>query len=380
MKKLSTFILVLISFLGYAQHTVSTILNSPIMNVDDALALDSKGNLYGSNFGNYDGTTVYKITPDGNASPFVTGLRSPNGLAFDSEDNLFVVEFLGAAIHKYDTSGNLVRTYEVGGYPSGLIKDFNSDDMIFTNTLDSSINKLSQETGEITQIHVGAPLVVPVGLAFDKSGKLFIGNFVGRQIHKLESDGTLSYVATVPDSGTGFPFLAFIAYANGRIFATVYSENKIFKVHPNEIDNVEVYSGSTFGNDDGDISEATYAFPSGIIADKSGKNLYISQFDGFGNIRKITKGKSELVPKSFELKVFPNPVSDSFKIEGLIPNKGNLNIKVYNIFGKIVYERNEEGGNQKVIEEIKTQKWKKGMYQVVIQNDKGKVTKKIIVE
>ncbi len=70
------------------------------------LAFDKNGNLYVSTT---DALTVYKITPDGKISPFVTGFSPaldnyPRGLAFDTEDNLYVTEF-GTGIVWRITSG-----------------------------------------------------------------------------------------------------------------------------------------------------------------------------------------------------------------------------------------------------------------------------------
>ncbi|WP_428741320.1 T9SS type A sorting domain-containing protein [Tenacibaculum sp.] len=387
MRKFYTLILLVFSIYGYSQdlvlkeqsyHTVSTILNSPTIDIDDALAIDSEGNLYGSNFGNYSGTSVYKITPNNEVSVFITGLKSPNGLAFDSNDNLFVVEFLGGAIHKYDKNGNLLKSYNVGGYPSGLVKDFYSDAMIFTNSLDSSVNKLLQD-GSVITLHQGAPLLYPVGLTFDRDGKLFIGNYVGRQIYSLSTEGNLEYVATVPDSGTDFPYLAFITYANGRLFATIYGEHKIYKVHPNKIDSVEVYSGSVYGGSDGYVSDATYAYPAGIIASKSGKEMYVSEYGG-GNVRKITRGgMNDEVNEKISMSLSPNPVAERLKIKAEIPNKGNVNIKVVNLYGKMVFESKDFIENKSFTKEINLKGLPVGVYNVLLFDDQNKISKKIIV-
>lgn len=370
----------MISTFGYSQHKhkVTTILDSPTVDIDDALALDSKGNLYGSNFGNYAGNTVYKVTPTGEVSAFVTDLKAPNGLAFDSNDNLFVVEFLGGAIHKYDSNGNLLKTYEVGGYPSGLIKEFRSDNMIFTNSADSSVNKLSQD-GTVIVLHKGAPLLYPVGLAYSKSGKLFVGNYEGREIHSLNCYGELEYVATVPDSGTDFPYLGFITYAKGSIYATVYGEHKIYKVNPRKIDDVKVYAGSIQGNTDGNISKATFSYPAGIIASKSGKELYISEYKSTGNVRKITRKKKKNKIK-INLKVSPNPVSEILKIKGQVPSKGSVKIKIFNLYGRNVFECVIATDNKKFKKEVNLKNWSTGLYQVVMYHKQNKISKRIIVK
>jgi hypothetical protein len=311
MKKILIFLFFTFSIIGQSQaQIVTTILNSDTADVDDALALDSQGNLYGSN---WVGDSVYKITPSGDVSVFASGFNHPNGLAFDSADNLFIVDYGAGTIYKYDINGNQLDSFYVGGYPSGLIKDHASDVMIYTNVADSSVNKLSND-GTITVLHQGAPLRVPVGLAFDRSGELYVGNYVGRQIYHLPSTGEApEYVATVPDSGTNFPYLAFIAYANGRLFGTVYGEHKIYKIHPNKIDHVEVYAGSSNGNTDGDISGASFAYPAGMVANRQGSLLYVSEFSGLGNIRKISRGNKDNTSLEKKHQSLTNDIPQSFE-------------------------------------------------------------------
>ncbi len=56
---------------------------------DDAIAIDSNGNIYCSN---YIGDTIFKFTPTGEVSSFVMGLNTPNGLAFNSNEELYVCD------------------------------------------------------------------------------------------------------------------------------------------------------------------------------------------------------------------------------------------------------------------------------------------------
>ncbi len=313
MKTIYTIALAFLTFCTNAQ-TVTTYLNSEDANVDDAMALDSQGNLYGSTF--YGGT-VYKITPDGTSSPFITGLSYANGLAVDSGDHVFVCDYGNASIKKYDNDGNLLHSYPLGdAYPSGLIKAYKSDNMVYTDVWNNSVNELAAD-GSITVLYEGGPLNIPVGLAYGPGGDLYIGNYIGREIYRLpRKGGDLEYVATVPAPNNSVPYLAFIAYAQGFLYGTVYGEHKIYKIDPRHVDDVEIYSGSVYGDDDGNISEATYAYPSGIIANESGNTMYISEYSYYGNIRKITNGnglENKSLP-AFDIQTYPNPASDVLNI------------------------------------------------------------------
>lgn len=316
-------------------QTVSTFFSDPTIDVDDSLVFDSNGNLYGSNFG---GTTVYKITPAGVATPFITGLSNPNGGAFDSNGAFYLAEYSAGTINKYDEFGNQDATFIVGT-PSGLIKDFNSDAMIYTNVANNSVNRLETD-GSITELFQGAPLNAPVGLAFDETGNLFVSNFTGNEIYRL--GGTPVYIATVPDGGAsgGNAAIGFIAYASGKLYATNFGGHQIYAVNPLGTDDVILYAGDDEGDDDGAIGDATFSYPNGIVFNASENALYVSEFSGQGNIRKISDATTLSVSdynNDIDLSLFPNPATDHFILKGTseVP-LGQIIITIYDILGKPV--------------------------------------------
>lgn len=366
--------------IGVNAQTVTTYLNSEEANCDDALALDSQGNLYGSSF--YGGV-VTKIAPDGTSSTFVSGLAWANGLAVDSNDNIYVCEYLNESINKYDNDGNLIEKMPLGsGYPSGLIKAYKSDNMIYTDVGDNSIKELAQD-GSIATLYQGGPLNIPVGLAYGPGGDLFIGNYIGREIYRLPRNGSaLEYVATVPAPNNSVPYLAFITYAQGFLYGTVYGEHKIYKINPRNTDDVEIYSGSVYGDDDGPISEATYAYPSGILANKSGNTLYVSEFSAAGNIRKITNGNGHGNKQLNNLVVqsYPNPASDILNITSTSKLDQNLvlDIRLYNIIsGQLAIH--QEAVHLEGTHSISLNGLRSGLYELVVTSQDLSKTETLLI-
>ncbi|PWK19695.1 T9SS type A sorting domain-containing protein [Xanthomarina spongicola] len=386
MKNFYILLLVLFTISANSQ-TVTTYLNSPDATVDDDLVLDSQGNLYGSNF--YGGN-VYKITPDGSSSLFVSGLIYANGLAVDSEDNVYVNAYLEGSINKYDSDGNLLQIFPIGdGYPSGLIKAYKSDNMVFTDVGDNSIKELSTTDGTVSVLTGGEGLLnIPVGIVYGPKGDLYIGNYIGREIYRLPAKGgDLEYVATVPAPNNYVPYLAFIAYAQGSLYGTVYGEHKIYKINPRNVDDVEIYSGSVFGNTDGHLSEVTYAFPAGILANQSGNTLYVSEFDGNGNIRKITNGNaygnnSRMVENTLRIETYPNPATDYINIVSHSDSEKKSNnlfdIKLYSIStGLEVLSQEAVDINGKY--SLSLIGLQTGLYELIISNDEAKKSSTIVI-
>lgn len=258
--------------------TVSTVSEGKFY---DGLETDSHGNLYGSDF---VGDAVYKLNTEGEVSVFADGLNSPNGIGINSKDEVYVCDHFGNAIFKYNKQGELMTSFEAIS-PAGIKKMPRSDDMLFVEYNTNTINLL-KEDGTIVKLFEGAPINGPAGIAFDRKGKAYIGNFNDLTIYSYEN-GEVQYVAQLPAEAANFNFLGFLTYAKGYLYATQLGEHRIYKINPNKIDSFEVFAGSALGNTDGDISEATFNFPNGIVASRDQKTLYISDA-GTSNLRIIT--------------------------------------------------------------------------------------------
>ncbi|MBL4663058.1 MAG: T9SS type A sorting domain-containing protein [Flavobacteriaceae bacterium] len=329
------FLLLFITGGSIYSQTVSTYFSNAGADVDDDMEFDSSGNLYGSNFA---GDTVYKIDAAGVSTVFVDGLANPNGIAIDSDDNVFIVEFSAGTIHKYSSTGALIESYLVGSSPSGLEKSPSSDDMYFTLTSNNSVNILSS-SGGISQVYQGAPLDIPVGLAFDDDENLYVGNYIGGDIHRVTLDNAV-FLATVPTSGGGSsPFLAFIAYGNGKLWGTVYGAHKIYMVGIDTNDDVTLFAGSAQGSTDGPITDATFDNPGGIVFNEAQNAMYISEFSTSGNIRRIDDMPLGVDALNLDLDfvISPNPSTEFINVR--IPSISGLEINeltVYDINGALL--------------------------------------------
>ena len=334
MNKITLLLVLLLSAYGFAQ-SVSTFTNG---TPDDGIAIDSNGNIYCSN---YTGDTVFKFSPSGNVTSFITGLNTPNGIAFNSNEDLFVCDGVGSTIYKYDINGNQLASYSVNGHPSGIIKSRTSESMIFTIYTSNKLMSLAPN-GTITELASGSPLSGPVGLAYDDTDVLYIGNYNDRKIHKLEN-GNLQYIAQIPASGSN-PYLGFITYGQGKLWGTILGTHKIYTVDPNSTDSVVLFAGSTQGNTDGDISSANFNQPNGILFNSSNSTLYVTDF-GSKSLRiisGISLSINEETLKNESLLLHPNPAKESLniKIEGSITNS-SYSLKIYNLLGKTIFYEND---------------------------------------
>lgn len=285
-------------------QSVVTLVDSDETLFRDDIIFDDSGNLYCADYG---GTNVYKRTPDGVVSIFISGLDTPNGLAFDSSNNLFVCDNVASRIYKVSSLGSFLDTFYVSN-PSGLIKELDSDTMIFTNYGGShELSKLAPD-GTVIPTHSGMGLNGPVGLEFDSSGQLYVANFTDRKIFKVFDD-TLLLWATVPGPPSGA--LGFLAYGGGYLWATSWHDHKIYGVSTTSMDSTFVLAGSTSGSSDGPISTAKIRSPNGILSNHTGDTIYFTEYNT-GKLRMIRPDfagiESELSAEHEKMLVFPNPV------------------------------------------------------------------------
>ena len=375
MKKVYTLIFLAFSLSVYSQ-TINTFYQSA--SIDDGLAIDGEGNLYGSH---YMGSIVWKITPDGVRSKFMSGLDTPNGLAFDSNGDLHIVDNQGGAIYKVAPDSIVTELVSNIFSPSGIIKMPNSDTMIVSCWEGNRLVKVAPD-GSFETFIEGNGLVGPVGLAYDENDNLYIGNYTNRWIYRIDPSGDLDTIThlNVPGQNIGF-----IAYREGFIYATIPWDNKIYKVDPEG--NYELYAGSSAGNTNGDISEAKLNGPNGILLSPDGESFYISDFNST-NVRIISSldgsvGTNDFIRQTSitESSITPNPAIQLTKLNFELSKKEEVSITVLNINGQLMrtvfINQTMLSGSHSI--QIDTTGFPKGAYFIQIKTTSGdEVVKKLI--
>lgn len=342
---------------------VTTFFGSLSQKVDDAMAFDTLGNLFGSNF---DGTTVYKVSPAGTTTVFADEFVSPKGLAFDSQQNLYVADMGANRIYKLSHSGLFLDTFYVAN-PAGIIKSPASDTMIFTQFLENTISTLAPD-GTIEVLFNGAPLNGPVGLAFNDHNTMYVSNFNNREIYNIQN-GILNYVATVP--GTSDSKLGSIAFAQGTLWGSGYSDHTIYQIYLESIDHVVAFAGNgTPGSDDGELDVATFNMPNGLVTSHGGDSLFISDF-GTGSIRILSEfemgtnsiQQNELV----DFTVFPNPTIEKLTVKS---EKQVIHTEVRSLDGTLLIDSKEK--------EIDLKELAQGVYIVQVYTNGGNGVCKVL--
>ncbi len=233
---------------------------------------DANGNVYIADRGNH---VIRKVTPAGVITTFAgTGqlgfsgdggpataatFNEPTGLAFDATGNLYSA----------DTNNHRIRKIT----PAGII----------STVVGTGNDAFSGDGGNALQ----ASLNLPLAVAFDKAGNLYIADAANHRIRKVASNGTIQSIAGVTlDGYTGDGGLATQAQLNfptgvvvddaGNVFIADTSNHRVRKINPAGIISTVLGTGSPgIGGDDGPGINAVLNAPGGMALDAAG-NLYVA--------------------------------------------------------------------------------------------------------
>jgi sugar lactone lactonase YvrE len=246
-------------------------------NTPHALALDSLGNLFVSDYGNntirkitpaFDVTTIAGIAGTSGSSDGLGTLatfNAPDGLAFDNSGNLFVADSGNDTIRKIDSTGNV-----------------------------TTVAGTASQQGASDGAGASASFIVLAGLTFDRSGNLVIVDASANLIRKMDTSSNVTTFAGALSPGNQFspsdstPFYSsFVSGmaldSQGNIYVSV--NNLIQKITPQGV--VTAFAGSSArGSADGTGIAATFFQPRGIVIDGN-DTLYVAD-SGNHLIREIT--------------------------------------------------------------------------------------------
>lgn len=259
---------------------------------NDALSVDRNGNVYASNFGQFEGSggngkVLLKINPgEKSFIEIANNLTGPLGNAVDKEGNIYVNngnDFVNADVLKIATDGTQSIIATIEGFPSGMAID-KQKNVYVSNFTAPTVHKVTPD-GEVTLLANDERLAGCVGIDLDGKGNLILGNYLSGTIYSVTMDGEVSVIASIPVAVENF-VLGYLTFYRGSIFATAIGENLLYRISLDG--DVSVFAGNGDQSTvDGTLLEASFSFPNGITVDKTRGILYISEFGGSGALRAI---------------------------------------------------------------------------------------------
>ncbi len=230
------------------------------------VAVDRMGMIYVADFRE----TVWRVTPDGRAEVFASGLYGASGNAIDSKGNLLQSSFFGNYISRIDRHGGQEILADGLLGPVGIAVD--AEDNLYVCNCPANTVSFVTGAGQVSTFAESDLLNCPNGITRTPDGVLFVVNFSDERMLKITPDGAVSEFAVLPGGGNGH-----VTFARGDLYATSFQGNRIYRV---SLDGrVDLIAGTgAFGERDGPALEATFTFPNGIAAGPQGDRLYVNDF------------------------------------------------------------------------------------------------------
>lgn len=137
-------------------------------------AVDGDGNIYATYSGRRGQKTpvsIYRVTPKGAVTPFVTEIMNATGLAFSMTGELFVSSRFEGNVYKVDHSGRTDTFIEGMGTATGIA--FDRDGNLYVGDMSGSIFKISPAK-EIFVFATLEPSIAAYHLAFGFDDYLYV--------------------------------------------------------------------------------------------------------------------------------------------------------------------------------------------------------------
>ena len=330
----------------------------------DDIALDSKGNLYIADACNLlirkvDMATgvISTVAGDGTLNPGYTGdggpatlasFNYPSGLAFDSQDNLYISDYYNEVVRKVDATTGIITTVVgsvtvSGGVSIGLsgfsgdggpatlatlnnplrLKFDSAGDLLIADSENGAIRKVNMATGIITTIagtgvmgYSGdggpatlAQMAEPQGMDFDLAGNLYVTDSDNHVVRKINistgiittfagtggigytGDGGAATLATMSEEPDGI-----LVGCGDNVYVTD-DYNNVIRMVSGSTGNISTFAGavtvsggvsigiSGYSGDGGPPFGAEMSHPEALIYDKNG-NIYEVEYNN-AVVRKI---------------------------------------------------------------------------------------------
>jgi len=233
--------------IGMPDVIVSTI-NPKVAKGSDGIAIANDGTIYISEFGEVNfismitgklsGTSIYKLTSEGEPILVSDKLVNPNGISVNSTGNVIACNDWCKEIVSVAPDGS-ISVIATGPFGGGVTLDENDNvyAVLIPEKGENSLVKINSE-GTITEIAKDSLIIYGPGIDIDSNGTVYIADYYNPQIISVTPKGEVSIFAEIPNALVSQGFLKMLNHeafgslivVDETIYVTGIGMDVIYKV------------------------------------------------------------------------------------------------------------------------------------------------------
>ena len=200
---------------GGAKASVSSKFISP-----QGVAVDAADNVYVTDIGLQE---VFKIRPSGIATTVGTGLEVPEDVAVDGAGNVYITDSQADAVFKVTPGGLQTMVGSGFDYPVGVAVD-GAANVYVSDPFVDAVFKIAPGGKQTT---VGGGYNTPAGVAVDATGNVYVADTYNATVFKISPDGTQTML------GSGLISPAGVAVDAAKdVYITDSATDAVYEVTP----------------------------------------------------------------------------------------------------------------------------------------------------
>lgn len=234
--------------------------------------VDTAGNVYMADFGRTlqgpPGPAVWRVTPDGQAAVWATGLVGASGNDFDSRGYLLQSNIGAGSVSRIAPDGT-VEPYATGLRAPVGIEVAAGDTAYVVECGAGAIARIAPD-GTVAPFASDSLLRCPNGIARASDAHFYVANFGNGDVLRVGPDGAVERFVTLPGGNNGH-----ILFGNGVLYVVARGANAIYEVTLSG-DTTRIAGSGAQGLDDGPALEATLSVTNDVALSPDGRVLYFN--------------------------------------------------------------------------------------------------------